>query len=250
MLGLACDGTGYAPGGQIWGFELMKFNFEKFERMGTMLPFRLPGSEAAILDPRRSALSLLHEALGDDVDSIDLGLTPEERAFILQMVRSNVNSPYASSCGRLFDAVSAMFGICRAMTYEGQPAMELEASADLQVEGCYPYDIRCSGMIVFDHRPMVRAMADDLRSHEGKGRMAAKFHNTLVRAMTEMIATAAEKTGMKEVILGGGCFSNSLLVNGIAQEASRQGIKAIMPKLIPPNDGGISYGQVVVASTR
>lgn len=250
MLGLACDGTGFSPDGQIWGFELMTFNFERFERVGSILPFRLPGSEAAILDPRRCAVSLLHAALGDDADEFDLGYTSGEQAFILQMIKSGINSPLASSCGRLFDAVSAMLGICSATTYEGQPAIELEACAKSGVEGSYPYRFASSDRVILDHRPMIRAIAEDLKSQEAKGMIAAKFHNTMVRAMAEMITIAAERSGMKKVVLGGGSFCNSLLVRGLTREVRRQKIDAVMPKLLPPNDGGISYGQVVVASTR
>jgi len=250
MLGLACDGTGFSPDGQIWGFELMTFNFEGFERVGSLLPFRLPGSEAAVLDPRRCSLSLLDAALGDDADGFDLGYSSEEQAFILHMIRSGINSPLASSCGRLFDAVSAMLGICNTATYEGQPAIELEASAVSEVEGTYPYGFTSSDKVILDHRPLVRAIAEDLKSHEPKGEIAAKFHNTMVRAMTEMIAIAAERSGIEKVVLGGGSFCNSLLVKGLAQALGGQGIGAIMPKLLPPNDGGISYGQVVIASTR
>jgi len=250
MLGLACDGTGFSPDGQIWGFELMTFNFEGFERVGSILPFRLPGSEAAILDPRRCALSLLHAALGDDTDGFGLGYSSEEQAFILQMIQSGINSPLASSCGRLFDAVSALLGICDTTTYEGQPAIELEASAMSEVEGSYPYEFTSSDKVILDHRPMTRAIAEDLKSCEPKGKIAAKFHNTMVRAMTEMIAIAAESSGIKKVVLGGGSFCNSLLVRGLAETVGKQGIDAVMPKLLPPNDGGISYGQVVIASTR
>jgi hydrogenase maturation protein HypF len=247
-LGLACDGTGYGTDGQVWGFEMMLFDPNRFERIGRLLPFSLPGSDSAVMDPRRVALSLLIQALGDEAMRVDVGLGHEEAAFIAQMMASKINTPTASSCGRLFDAVSAILGVCRSTTYEGQPAIELEAVSKRDEEGHYPYELSFSDMLNLDHRPMLRAIVEDIKSGRPKETVAGRFHNTLVRAMAEMIRIGSEKSGYKRVVLGGGSFCNSLLVGKLKAAMKEGGYQLIMPKLLPPNDGGISYGQVVVAA--
>ena len=247
-LGMACDGTGYGTDGQVWGFEMMLFSPDRFERIGRLLPFSLPGSDSAVMDPRRVALSLLIQAFGDEGMKIDVGLTQEEAAFIARMVTSKINTPMASSCGRLFDAVSAILGVCRSTTYEGQPAVELEAVSRHDEEGHYPYELSSSGTLNLDHRPMLRAVVEDMKAGQPKDIVAGRFHNTLVKAMAEMMRMGSEKSGYKRVVLGGGSFCNSLLVGKLKATMEEGGYEVIMPKLLPPNDGGISYGQVVVAA--
>jgi hydrogenase maturation protein HypF len=247
-LGMACDGTGYGTDGQVWGFEMMFFDPNRFERIGRLLPFSLPGSDSAVMDPRRVALSLLIQALGDEATKIDVGLGHEEAAFITQMIASKINTPTASSCGRLFDAVSAILGICRSTTYEGQPAIELEAASKRDEEGRYPYELSFSDMLNLDHRPVLRAIVEDIKAGLPKETVAGKFHNTLVRAMAEMIRIGSEKSGYRRVVLGGGSFCNSLLVGKLKAAMKEDGYQVVMPRLLPPNDGGISYGQVVIAA--
>ncbi|HYA21974.1 MAG TPA: Sua5/YciO/YrdC/YwlC family protein, partial [Thermoproteota archaeon] len=247
-LGLACDGTGYGTDGQVWGFEMMLFSPDKFERIGRLLPFSLPGSDSAVMDPRRMAVSLLLQALGDEALRVDVGLKPEEVAFISQMIDSRINSPLASSCGRLFDAVSAILGVCRSATYEGQPAIELEAVSDRDEVGYYPYELSASGMLYLDHRPIMRAIVEDIRAGRPKGTIAGRFHNTLARAMVELIRTGSEESGYRKIVLGGGSFCNSLLVSKLKRAMRKEGYEMVMPRSLPPNDGGISYGQVVIAA--
>jgi len=249
-LGLACDGTGYGEDGQVWGFEMMAFTPTSYRRIGALLPFRLPGSDSAVLDPRRAALSLLICALGGDGAKVDVGLAPRELNVLVRMVETGFNSPMASSCGRLFDAVSAMIGVCRSTTYEGQPAIELESASSPAEEGSYPYELTSSGLITLDHRPMVRAIVEDVVAKTPKGVIAARFHNTLVKAMAEMIRTGAETQDSRRVAVGGGSFCNSILVKGLSDELKEDGYELVMPNLLPPNDGGISYGQVVIAGAR
>ncbi len=247
-LGLACDGTGYGTDGQVWGFEMMRFNLDGFERIGRLLPFSLPGSDSAVMDPRRMAVSLLFQALGNEASRINVGLSPEEVTFIGRMIDSRINSPLASSCGRLFDAVSAILDVCRSTTYEGQPAIELEAVSDRNEEGYYPYELSASSMLNLDHRPIVRAIVEDIRAGRPKETVAGKFHNTMVRAMAEMIRVGSEESGYRKVVLGGGSFCNSLLVSKLKVAMKEEGCEMVMPKSLPPNDGGISYGQVVIAA--
>jgi hydrogenase maturation protein HypF len=139
-------------------------------------------------------------------------------------------------------------GVCRSTTYEGQPAIELEAVSKRDEEGHYPYELSFSDMLNLDHRPVLRAIVEDIKSGRPKEIVAGRFHNTLVRAMAEMIRIGSEKSGYKRVVLGGGSFCNSLLVSKLKVAMKEDGYQLIMPKLLPPNDGGISYGQVVVAA--
>jgi len=250
ILGLACDGTGYGLDGQVWGFEMAVFSPRSFERIGTLSPFRLPGSDSAVLDPRRTALSLLLEALGEDGVRVDVGLTRHEEHFISQMVKKGINSPLASSCGRLFDAVSAITGICRSTTYEGQPAMELEAASRAGVEDHYPFELSVSGLVTLDHRPIIRGVVEDVKAGTQRDVVAARFHNTMVEAMAEMLLKGHERVGGKRIALGGGSFCNSIMVRGLNTLLRSEGFTMLFPKLLPPNDGGISYGQVVIAAAR
>jgi hydrogenase maturation protein HypF len=266
-LGVTWDGTGYGADGTIWGGEFLFGDAAHFTRVAHMRRFRLPGGDAAIHEPRRVALALLWEIFGEDALEMDdfapvRARTPSERSerrVIAQMLRSGVNSPVTSSAGRLFDGVAALLDLHQQVSFEGQAAMALEFAADQAERGAYPLPISgsdlsldsstpehrfASGALQLDWVPLVQGILADLRRGVGAHIIASRFHNTLV----EGIVAVAQRVGAPRVALSGGCFQNRLLTERAASRLRRCGFEVLLHRQVPPNDGGISLGQIAVAA--
>jgi hydrogenase maturation protein HypF len=262
-LGVTWDGTGYGPGGTVWGGEFLFGDATGFRRVAHLRPFRLPGGEAAIHEPRRVALALLWELFGaaalerDDLAPVR-SFAPAERRLLAQMLRREVNSPLTTSAGRLFDGVAALAGLQQQVSYEGEAAMALEFCADGAVSEAYPLPLvtpagdggaaappgRKAGTHVLDWGPLVLQVLDDVRDAVPAGVVAARFHNALVEA----IAATARRVGEPRVALSGGCFQNRWLVERAAARLRESGFEVLLHRQTPPNDGCISLGQVMVAA--
>jgi hydrogenase maturation protein HypF len=249
VLAVAWDGTGYGLDGTIWGGEFLRVTALGFERVAHLRQFHLPGGDAAIKQPRRSALGLLHE-IWDSLD-IDLSkLAPvrdfEEREFALikQMLTKGVNAPLTSSAGRLFDGVASLIGLRHYATFEGQAAMELEFVVDPNVKDAYPFQIQGSDLFIADWGPTIEAIIDEIDAGYGVGVIAAKFHNTLA----EMIVAVACRIEQQEIVLTGGCFQNCELTERCVQRLAETGFRPHWHQRVPPNDGGIALGQIVAVS--
>ena len=237
VLGIAWDGTGLGTDGTIWGGEFLKCSRGRFERLGWLRPFPLPGGDAAAREPRRSALGLLHEV---NSDAVVPGFVSEERILLEGMLRSGVNTIRTSSAGRLFDAVASLLGVCQVMSHEGQAAMQLEALAgDIETKP-YPFDWRESEL---DWQPMIEEL---LLREDGRAYAAARFHETLVT----MMVSAAQRFGLPRVCLSGGCFQNRRLLSGTVRRLTEAGFEVFRHREIPPNDAGIAFGQLVVAAAE
>jgi len=272
-LGVTWDGTGYGSDGTVWGGEFLVGDARGFLRAAHLRPFRLPGGDAAVQAPWRVALALLWETYGEAAFAwqelaLLAGRRAAERTLIAQMLARGVNSPLTTSAGRLFDGISALIGLRQEITFEGQAAMALEFAADQDEDGAYPMAISKaeasepsqeagpgpSGYaghageppLILDWRPLVAAVVDDLRRGTAPGIMAARFHNGLVEA----ILRVARAIGLPQVALTGGCFQNRLLTERAYQRLTQAGFKVLLHRQVPPNDGGISLGQVVVAAAR
>jgi hydrogenase maturation protein HypF len=231
----------------------------------------LPGGDAAIKEPRRVALATLWELYGDAVlDREDLApvktLRPAERRLLVQMLERGLNAPITTSAGRLFDAVAALLDLHQGVTFEGQAAMALEFVADPAVEDAYPLPVKTTkderrtkedegqspvdqdhpSPLVLDWGPLVEAVLEDLQREVKPGIIAGRFHNALVEA----ILAVAQSVGERRVALTGGCFQNRLLTERATQRLSEAGFEVLLHRQVPPNDGGISLGQVVVAAAR
>lgn len=250
-LGVAWDGTGYGLDGTIWGGEFLKVNSTGFERFAHLRTFPLPGGEAAVKEPRRSALGLLYELFGEDLfDSNCLSclaaFTETELKTFRAMLRKRLNVPRTSSMGRLFDAIASLVGIGQASSFEGQTAMQLEWSVPRQPrasEETYPLIIhhRDEGApLVIDWEPMVRAVLADTQSGVSIAECAEKFHNTLV----EMIVQMARRSGQKQIVLSGGCFQNEQLLTRTVNRLNQEVFFPLWHQRVPPNDGGIALGQL------
>lgn len=253
VLGIAWDGTGYGTDGTIWGGEFLRITKHGFERRAHLMPFRLPGGEQAVKEPRRAALGLLYAVFGEDIPA-DLApwrsFTPAEHSLLMAALRKGLNAPLTTSAGRLFDAVAALIGLRQHSHFEGQAAMDLEfAQQGLKTDTCYPFAVTdsthdgSSHRRILDLRPTITELTADVQSGTDIREMAAMFHNT----MTEMIVTLAREIGEPRVVLTGGCFQNKTLLEHTIDRLSAEGFQPYWHHHIPPNDGGIALGQIMAA---
>jgi hydrogenase maturation protein HypF len=255
VLGVAWDGNGYGPDGTVWGGEFLHADARDFTRVAHLRTFPLPGGETALREPRRAALGLLHAALGPRALD-DTTLAPvrafgaAERAVLTAMLERGVNAPSTSSAGRLFDAFASLAGLRQISRYEGQAAMELEAAlAGVESDAVYPFDFAVGGAGasgVLDWGPLLETLRADLRAGVPPPFLSARFHNTLV----EMMVVVARHVGEERVLLTGGCFQNRYLTERVLTRLRAEGFRTYRHRLVPPNDGGLALGQVVVASAR
>ncbi|HYG98698.1 MAG TPA: carbamoyltransferase HypF [Terriglobales bacterium] len=246
VLGVAWDGSGFGPDGTIWGGEFLHVTHTGYERFAHLRTFRLPGGERAVKEPRRAALALLYEVFGDQAFEMDIApvrsFKPEQLRVLKGMLRRDLNAPVTSSMGRLFDAVAAMAGIRQVCGFEGQAAMELEFSAvSFGSSESYEFDIRRDGEgYVLDWEPMVRVIVAEPAP---AGKVAKRFHMTLAGLVSEV----AKQSGLHRVVLSGGCFQNRVLTESVVTNLQQAGFQPYWHQRIPPNDGGISLGQVIAA---
>ncbi|MBI5024223.1 MAG: carbamoyltransferase HypF [Candidatus Omnitrophica bacterium] len=251
VLGLAWDGTGFGPDNSVWGGEFLAADFRHFRRVGHFRPFRLLGGDKAVGEPRRAALSLLYELDPDPPkafkDLATLRAFDEQQLRILSRMRAKgLNSPLTSSVGRLFDAFASLLDLAQTVNFEGQAAMALEYLCDgKEMPDHYKMDIADeNGVLVIDWRPMLAAAVADIRGGLARGVLAQKFHNSLVEAALEVVL----KTGLKDVVLGGGCFQNKYLCERMIGRLRQADLRPSWHRQVPPNDGGISLGQAVTAA--
>jgi hydrogenase maturation protein HypF len=248
VLGVAWDGTGYGTDGTIWGGEFLLTDEGSYHRIAHFRQFRLPGGDAAVREPRRSALGVLYEMWGaagisERRSAPAANFTESELVIIRQMLARGLHSPLTSSAGRLFDAVASILGLRQVVTFEGQAAMELEFVIQEDVHETYPFRITDDSPFIVDWKPMMLQILIDLQKDLSPGYISARFHNTLI----EVILAIAQKAGEPKVLLTGGCFQNRYLVERSVQRLSETGFRPYWHQRIPPNDGGIALGQVVAA---
>ena len=251
VIGVAFDGSGHGGDGTVWGGEFLVGDSRAVERMGHLRAVALPGLEQAVREPWRMALSHLRDA-GEDYEG---WVGPEQRVaakVMTRMMDRGVNSPLTSSVGRLFDAVATLAGRRRVVSFEGQAAMELEGlAAASRADGEYPYELaRVLGRLVIDTRPLIRAVAHDARSGQDATVIARRFHEGLATATADVCTQLSATTGISEVVLTGGVFLNAVLTVACTTRLERAGLRVFRHRRVPPNDGGLSLGQVAVAAAR
>ncbi len=254
-IGVVFDGTGYGLDGTIWGGEFLLGDYRTFRRCGHFRAVPMPGGDAAIKEPLRMVISYLHDIYGNDLYDLPIPCLAEisdrDRQIYLKMLERGINSPLTSSCGRLFDAVSAMLGVRSRISYEGQAAIELEALAEEgDTDTVYPYDIASTADgLVLDMRLMLQGVVVDLEGTEPRSVIARCFHNTIARATTDLCEKIRAASGNNRVVLSGGSFQNKLLTEGIFSGLVDKGFEVFTHRLVPPNDGGLALGQAVVAGS-
>ncbi|MCP3950915.1 MAG: carbamoyltransferase HypF [Desulfobacterales bacterium] len=253
VIGLAFDGTGLGTDGKIWGGEILVSELHDFKRAGYFDYVPMPGSNAAIKEPWRMALSYLYRAFGDQVTRLDLPLfqtvTGDNVGVILQMIQKGLNSPDTSSLGRLFDGVAAIIGIRDCVRFEGQAAMELEMIADPDEKGFYDWQwTRADACYCIDPAGLVSQVVDDCINRVPAAVVSRRFHNTLTRLFAALCDAIRVETGLDRVVLSGGVFQNATLLNALSTALAKMEFKVYSQKLVPANDGGISLGQAVAAA--
>lgn len=245
VLGLALDGVGLGSDGGVWGGELLYVREAHFERLAHLKPLALPGGDRAAREPWRMAASALH-ALGRG-DEIPARFGLPAAVTLERMLARGLNSPLTSSAGRLFDAAAGLLGIQAFMRFEGQAAMLLEGLAERHgpvLAYRQGYVIERNG--VLNLLPLLARLADTKDAAFG----AALFHATFAQALGEWILQAAAHRGLKDVVLGGGCFLNQLLSEALRRSLRAGGLQVYEARQLPPNDGGLSLGQAWVAMCR
>ncbi|MFI6850813.1 carbamoyltransferase HypF [Streptomyces sp. NPDC050416] len=247
VIGVAFDGTGYGDDGTVWGGEILLAGYSGFRRYAHLAPAPLPGGDAGVAHPRRLALARLWAA-GLPWDA---GLPcveacpPDELALLSRQLERGLACVATSSMGRLFDAVSSLVGVCHRAEYEAQAALELEAAA------ASAWDAETSAYAFagdFDPAPVLSALVADLRRGTPAPVLAARFHRSVARAVAEICRRARRDTGLATVALSGGVFANALLEEECARLLDDDGFVVLRHGEVPPNDGGLALGQLVVAA--
>jgi hydrogenase maturation protein HypF len=251
VLGVAWDGTGYGTDGTIWGGEFLLVESSRWSRFATLRPFRLPGGERAIREPRRAALGLLFQIFGEQAFAMDelppvAAFSRTELGVIKQMLLRAINSPVTSSAGRLFDAFAALAGLRQVCTYEGQAAIEFEGAASGRATGRrYSLAIRQGDdqMLLVDWEPALCEALEDIRAGLAADQISEAFHKGLARAIADVAARAGQRT----VALTGGCFQNARLTEAAVSALREARFDAVWHRRVPPNDGGLALGQAAWA---
>jgi hydrogenase maturation protein HypF len=252
-LGVAWDGTGYGPDGTIWGGEFFRVTDKSVERIGHLRPFRLPGGDRAVKEPRRVALGLLYELYGEAVFEMDhlaplREMPPVEGITLKGMLQRGFNSPVTSSMGRLFDAVAALVNLRQKVEFEGQAAMELEFSIGAVVSNeSYPLPLIFGRKLwQMDWSSLVHAILVDFNAGVSVAEISAKFHN----ALAEGVVAVAKKSGETRVVLSGGCFQNRYLTERVVKRLREENFQPFWHQRVPANDGGIALGQIYAARNQ
>lgn len=265
VLGIAFDGTGAGTDGTIWGGEFLVAHLADFERVAHLRTWALPGGAASVHDARRNAFALLSELdLLEHPGAVGLlnSLDEQTRSITATMIERGINSPRTSSMGRLFDAAAAILGICGQATYEGEPAIELEAAAwralDSKIARFPDDNVGYStsgpswldGPDVLDQKALFEALLEGIEAGAPADRLALDFHVAVARSSARIATEICAREGIGTVALSGGVFMNRLLLQLLTRELKYAGLAVLVPHTAPVNDGCIAYGQAAVASAR
>ena len=255
VIGLALDGTGFGHDGRIWGGEVLLADPISFQRAAHLEYVALPGGDAAVKFPWRMALSYLYRTYGEGLFDRGIGFVEnmdrKEAEIILRMIQGKVNTPFTSSCGRLFDAVSSLIGVRHRTAYEGQAAIELEMCQKKNEKGKYSWGLKREGfpwtILVAE---MIREIVEDLVRGTDRGVISSRFHNSMVCLFLETCVKLRDETGLNRVAMSGGVFQNVTIMKGLTASLRDAGFQVYSHCRVPTNDGGLSLGQAVCAGMR
>ncbi len=254
VLGLAFDGTGLGEDGHVWGCEFLRSSATEFHRLARLRYAPLPGGDAAARAPWRAALGYLslEPDLAGAFEMAFQGVSERERQTAELQLRRGVNAPLASSLGRLFDAAGAVLGVRSVARYEAQAAMELECLAGRAAAEPLPLPAaeEPDGTWVLDPLPLLQALGESRRAGVPVASLAARFHESVADAAARMATRLCALQGLGVVALGGGCFQNARLLDGVVRRLESGGLRVLQARQLGPNDGAVSYGQAVVTSAR
>lgn len=253
VIGIIWDGTGYGNDGIIWGGEFLTGSYSSFTRRGTFLSVPMPGGDRAVKDIYAMAASYLIGTYGEEFEKYLCHMPQikdniEEIGLIVKMVKRRINSPLTTSCGRLFDAVSSILGLCSVAGYEGQGAIKLEAAADEATDDVLGFDIiNQNGMYVYDWRKTIDSIVSLLINGRNTGYISSAFHNTLVEMAVKICRLLRNDTGLNRVVLSGGVFQNEIILYKLMDRLKAEGFNVYIHGRVSTNDEGISVGQLIIA---
>ncbi len=242
-IGIILDGTGYGYDGTIWGGEILIGDLTQVRRVAWLEPMPLPGGEAAIKEPWRSALSYLYQTFGQGIPALPF-LENRPVKLILEMIDKGINSPLTSSCGRLFDAASVISGGRTEIHYEAQAAIEFTQAVSNVPLPSLDFEVALPRIPV---QPIIRALTRKALKGASFAELAGRFHQTLVELFTEVVRRISRSSGLKTVVLSGGVFQNEILLTRLHKSLKAAGFRVLTNRLLPPNDGGLALGQAAIA---
>ena len=247
VIGISLDGTGYGSDGNIWGGEFMIADLSGFRRFTHFDYLPLPGGDKTIDEPWRIAYSCIYKYLGEsfDYDSLPLfkSIDRDKLLLVKEMLIKKINTPLSSGAGRLFDAVSAILGLCSTATFDSEAPMRLESAIDCDTDDFYPFS--ADGIIVL--ADTIKAILDDT-ARVKISVISAKFHNTIARIILEVSGRIRKETSLNQIVLSGGVFQNKYLLEKSLFLLRKNKFKVFTNNIVPSNDGGIALGQLVIAS--
>jgi hydrogenase maturation protein HypF len=250
VIGVALDGTGYGPDDTIWGGEFLVADMQSYERVGHFASIPMPGGEKCIEEIDRMGAVYLLSAYGSPDRIPDLPLLEhlggKRLGLYEQMIAKQLNTPYTSSCGRLFDAVAAIMGLCYRPAYDAQGAILLERESGECEVLAEPYPYTIDGNVLDFNEAIMHVAEDVSRGVKGKN-IATRFHSAVILSCIDMCIQIRAQTGINVVALGGGVFQNRIILRHVMRGLIEKGFQVCINRMLPPNDGGISYGQGVTA---
>jgi hydrogenase maturation protein HypF len=263
VIGVAFDGTGYGTDGNIWGSEFLIADYRGVERAAHLAYFPLPGGDAATREPWRVALALLwqNNLAWENLIPEDVTRENVKRDTIRHQLTHRINTPLTSSMGRLFDGVAALAGVRQAVNYEAQAAIEFEAMVDEDERGAYFFDVKREDAtrltphasritLPISPAPLLHALLADLHTHTPTPLIAARFHNGVAEMVRQVVTMLRQETGIAHVALSGGVWQNITLLTKTVRLLQAAGFTVLTHHQVPPNDGGVALGQMVIAAKR
>jgi hydrogenase maturation protein HypF len=256
VIGVAFDGTGFGGDGTLWGGEFLIADLMGFKRAGHLKYAPLPGGENAIREPWRIAVSYIRDVAGEEVLQYLEAIGFVQRygtgqiETLLKIISNRQFSPLSSGIGRLFDAISAMIGVCDQNTFEGEAAIALEAIASAHVTEDYPVDIKFRETMEVDFSHAILGIIKDMTHGEEKAVISAKFHNTVITAVQRVVEKLSSLHQIKDVVLCGGVFQNIYLLERVMERLGSSGMSVFIHDRVPTNDAGISLGQAYIIRER
>lgn len=247
--GLIFDGTGYGMDGTIWGGEVLIGNRDGFSRIFHLKPVPLPGGEASILKPARMALSILwaYDLPWEETLAPVQALSTSELSILEEQLEKKINTPMTSSMGRLFDAVAALIGVRELITYEAQAAIELEALADRNELGYYPWKIEEE---IIDVKTVLLGILADFSHEVPTNIISARFHNTIAQISLNVARQIRQDLDIEHIALSGGVWQNKMLLEKTLELLRKEGFHPLIHQQMPPNDGCVAFGQAMIAAYR
>ena len=246
LIGVSFDGTGYGTDGNVWGGEFLVCDTKSFDRYAHFEDIKMPGGDRAVHEPWRMLLSYLDNYSIRNIESLECfkNIQSVEFDLVNNMLGKDVNSPITSSAGRLFDAVACLLNICSKQTFDAEAPIRLESILDKSITSFYPFDFE-NGILQFGNT-LIEIISDLNQSDISV--ISAKFHNTIVQAILETVLRIKSDAGLRKVVLSGGVFQNQYLLERSIQILTKNNFEVYTNRLVPPNDGGIALGQLIVAS--